>query len=71
MNKDKFAKTIDDDQLDQVAGGCFMPRDDRDAFEDAKRILKNVNRKGEVINSELPNQDTNIFEDSKPIVKTY
>ena len=49
-NDKNFSKTVDDEQLDKVAGGCFMPPDDRDAFENAKRILKNVNRKCAVQN---------------------
>jgi len=77
MAKDeKLKKTTDDEQLDNVAGGCMMPQDNEISFGNADRVLNGVNRKGEFENVDIADFSKALDENEKalkenPIFRTH
>lgn len=78
MAKDeKLKKSTDDEQLDNVAGGCMMPQDnEKDFFDNADRVLNGVNRKGEFENVDIADFSKALDEKEKalkenPIFRTH
>ena len=76
MKSDKFAKTIDDEQLDQVAGGFMMPENPESSQIPAHVIEKIKNNPESSIadlGDDLPTKKPgNLdFKEHKPITKIY